>query len=154
MNDITTALKTAGVKLPSQMKRVWTYIKDHPNSTRDTLIKALKLPSGGVSSLLSQMVNRKMVNRKKERRICTRAGVSKPLTVWVYHTDLVAYEVLPAFEKITGKKKVTLAPESVIHLTPKEPAPALLTTWNIPDMKLSDARDLYLELKKYFGGAL
>ena len=151
MNDITIALKTAGVKLPSQMKRIWTYIKDHPNTTRDTLGKALNLPAGNISSLLTQMLNRKMITRTEDSRRIMRSGISKFETVWVYNTDMGEYEILPVCKK--KAEPARSAPGPVLHVTPP-PVPALLTTRNIPDMKLSDARDLYLELKKYFGGEL
>lgn len=155
MNDIAEALKTAGVKIPSQMKRIWVYIKDHPNVSKETLSKALKLKPGNVSSLLTQMVSRNMINRRQDERMTTWKNISKKRLLWVYYTDMIEYHILPVFKihkpaapVAQFNKTLHTTCASAVEVTPVTPTPKRLT---VGDMKLSEARALYLELKEYFG---
>ena len=43
MNDMTTALKAAGVKVPSIKQRIHAFLVAHPNSTADRIADNLKL---------------------------------------------------------------------------------------------------------------
>ena len=59
MNSITQAMQTAGVRTPTQLHRIWTWVQDHQPQSAKQIALALKLPQA--SSMLSQMEQRGMV---------------------------------------------------------------------------------------------
>lgn len=63
MNDITQALQKAGVKLPSQNQRIWTYLKDFgPHTVRD-IAGETKIAEATVQAAITVMVKRKMLEK-------------------------------------------------------------------------------------------
>lgn len=172
MPDIQTALKTALEKspiMPTQIQRIWTYVKDHPGRTSRRIAAEIKIPINSISSLLSQMVNRDMVYSSQEMRL----GKS----VKVYHVvgRMTQFELLPRKKK--GKVKVKAAaavqavkpvqPLPIVHFVPaelpkavaKEPDQVLCSkcqgkSWtkaSVDSMTVAEARDLYETLDKLFG---
>ena len=63
MNDITQALQKAGVKIPSQNQRIWTYLKDFgPHTVRDIAAET-KIAEASVQSAITVMVKGKMLEK-------------------------------------------------------------------------------------------
>lgn len=63
MNDITQALQQAGVKLPSQNQRIWTWLKDNGPHRVVDVTSELKLPQPSVQAAITVMVRRKMLEK-------------------------------------------------------------------------------------------
>ncbi len=66
MNAMTQALKTAGVKTPSQYQRIWQWLKDNgPNSVK-TLASELKIADTSVAAAITDMKRRGMVDSRPQ----------------------------------------------------------------------------------------
>lgn len=70
MNDMTTALTKAGVKLPPQKQRIWTYLKDFGPGDVKKIAAVTKIGYGTVQAALTDMQKRKMVEKieRKDHR--------------------------------------------------------------------------------------
>ena len=55
MNDMTTALKAAGVKLPSLKRRIWNYLKEHPTVPASRVAEEMLQPLPNIQKTLSIM---------------------------------------------------------------------------------------------------
>lgn len=55
MNQMSEALANAGVQLPAASKRVWLWLRDHPNKAAGEITAATKIASGTVSSSLNRL---------------------------------------------------------------------------------------------------
>lgn len=146
MNDMTHALKTAGVALPSQSSRLWQWIKDHPRTTATNATKALGLTMSAGSSLASQMEARGMLTSTSE--------YSKPAKRFVKYYTAVGqtYEPKP-WPKSKKKTKPVAATPHVVHAPhPGDtPLPTVSKVDTIVDgLTVRDARELYLKLKEMF----
>jgi len=49
MNDITSAMQKAGIKLPHPRERMWTYIRDNPGTTHIKVRSGLRLSESAAS---------------------------------------------------------------------------------------------------------
>lgn len=68
MNQIHAALQKSGVPLPTVGKRIWLWLKDHPEKTSGEIATALKLEKNNISSIISQLEKRGVFKKKKEIR--------------------------------------------------------------------------------------
>jgi len=149
MNAITSALQTAGVKLPPANKRIWLWLHDHPGKTSKEVAAALGMTHANASSTLGTMVKRKMVRGTQQQH--PFRGINE----WHYETCLKKFELLPIPK---GKAPPPAAPTPAIlpapapTRTPLEaiPAPLLKT---LEQYKLSELRLIRDGLNFLFGDA-
>ena len=136
MNDISTALKTAGVKLPPLRRRVWNWLHDHPNHNSRQVATAIHAKYSEVATQVSDMVNRGML--KSEQTYTNHRR--NPM---VYRTTIKDYELLPKSKASGAKWEPSCAVQAVSQ--------AVKPKTDVGSLKLSEARELYRELKEYFG---
>ena len=161
MTDLHIALKAAGVKLPSQLERIWVWLKDHqPQSARQIEI-TLKIPQA--SSILSQMETRRMVSSVKE------LDRSSGFTTKRFSVVGRTYELLPKPKKTPFKAAAPAAP--VINILDLKPGPIMQAPqivsidtrapWQIftpaapldlDALTIAEARALYIRLASMFKG--
>lgn len=160
MNQISSALAQAGVKLPPLLRRVWQLLHDQksPRSAK-VLASILNLPQSHVSSALNKLESRGMVAiARHELTRCKgpRGAVSNRL-VAQYEAVGHEYELLPVLPTI----KLTQPPQPVVDIEQRflrqqpdieqrflRPQPA---TIDIEKMTLGEAHVLYKQLKEFFG---
>jgi hypothetical protein len=152
MNAIAMAMKDAGVVIPPLIKRVWLWIKDHPESTYKEVANALGEKPNNVSSTLGILVLRGMANNKKH---LNRNGVYTNY----YSAVGYAYELLPLPKKI--KQELPEATVATSYVVPKVTTTPLVGTYDsIPkpfnpeeftdNLTMSQARSVYTYLKGMF----
>lgn len=149
--QLQQALSAAGLAIPLN-RRVWTWLKDHPEKSSRDIGVALNVTPGDTSAVLANMYHRGMVSRY-ERPTRNRVG-SK--TEYCYSALGKTFELLPLPK--TPKPSTTPPMVPMITVPPATPgytvpvemlnAPKI----NIDNMKLSEARALYDQLKQVFGG--
>ena len=155
MNDIKEAIKTAlnkweGDEHPKPTlfkptnnvsRETFNYIKAHPNSTTQTL--TLELAKRGfkptsTSTLVAQMVRQRMVSRDDQGRLRVLISEYQPLSKALQHKT-------PSLAKWKYTKHAPSA--GIAALQPQAKGASLLDT-----LSVVQARALYDELKKIFGG--
>ena len=139
MNDITAALKTAGVKLPPLRRRVWNWLHDHPNHNSREVATAIHAKYSEVATQVSDMVNRGML--KSEQTYTNHRR--NPM---IYRTAIKDYELLPK-GKVSGAKWEPTPFTPVVDPFSKLPKPKI----DVHALPLREARELYAALKEYFG---
>lgn len=93
MNAMTQALKTAGVKTPSQYQRIWQWLKDNgPNSVK-TLASELNIPRPSATAAMQDLKQRGMVIAKPQVDVR-----GKRVAAW-YEAVGREYELLPLPKK-------------------------------------------------------
>lgn len=169
--NMEDALKKAGIRTPTQFERVWRWLKDHQGKTSSEVAVGTKLDSPGlVSTILSQMENRKMIYSALEYRRHTKGAKRNHIKCWYTVVSLKEYVLLPKTKKIT----VPRTPATVLPSTPEvlkmevEPkVPTNSLAWpntdlnilsvekerriNIESLSVKEAYDLYQQLLRYFG---
>ena len=65
MNALTQALKTAGIKTPSQNQRIWQWLKDNGMNTVDAVSKALGIQKQSAQAAMHDLLMRGMVEKHK-----------------------------------------------------------------------------------------
>ena len=139
MNQISSALAAAGVKLPSAQQRIWNYVKDHPDVTARRVQQ--ELPVASVSSLMSQMVDRGLLRaEKKPLRLFSGKG---------YIVKRVAhfYALGESYDPKSARKPANLpttvcAPAQVGHRQ---------ATSVVDGLTVAQARELWQILDRMFG---
>lgn len=99
--------KSGKLKLPSQMEQVWRWVKNNPHRTVQEAAKATHVKETNTSSLLTQMMSRGMVTRRRGSRF----GKG----VWEYEALGLTYELLP---KKSGVKDTPAAAPAEAPTTP------------------------------------
>lgn len=150
MNTMTHALQTAGIKTLSQIQLTWTWLKDHPNKTAREVETALKF--SGTSSTLAQLRKRGMVTCKPEQ------DARNPMPVNRYTAVGTEYELKPMPKKVKPVKPSQFTnaaglPIAASSAVPVAPVPAAPADFNLDTMTIADARKLYKQLHRMFGGA-
>lgn len=157
MNQITEAFMKAGVKAPSVKERLWQHIRANQGHTAHQIAKVLRsIPSSTIASQLSDMERRGMVF-VKGAKAATTWGRS---TVKAYHSDMTTYELLPVLAQFRRDKPAALikapvatTPAPTPSAAPQAPAAApAAPQFNLEALTLAEARALYLQLHKMFGG--
>ena len=148
MNQMTMALVQSGVATPTLSKRLWLWIKDHPGVLSSDLKAVFKTESPtSIMSTLQTLKLRKMVEVKEDHvRI---PGTQRVVMAHRFHAIGKEYELLPLPFKTPKKQAAAL----VTPPTAASPVPAPAVKPNIVDsMTVKEARAVYLELHKLFGG--
>ena len=65
MNALTQALKTAGIKTPSNNQRIWQWLKDNGMHTVDAVSKALGIQKQAAQAAMHDLLVRGMVAKHK-----------------------------------------------------------------------------------------
>jgi hypothetical protein len=112
MTNMEQAMKKAGVKLPL-MHRAWLMVKDHPGATSPRIAQLLKAKEANVSSTMSQLRRRKMVDFKMET-VKGRMGIgtgTREIYTYSVPARMKEYELLPlAVPRAKKLAPVTSAP--------------------------------------------
>lgn len=146
MNSIIQAMQTAGVRLPSQTHRIWTWVQDHQPQSAKQIALALKLPQA--SSLLSQMEQRGMVTSTPHH------DRSSGLTIKMFRVVGKEYEMLPLpFKPAVAKPtaQVIVADFKPVAAPSTAPSP---TAFDLDVLTIAEARDLYKRLARMFKGEI
>ena len=151
MNQISSALAQAGVKLPPLTQRIWQLLHDSklPRSAA-CLASMLHVPRGNVSSAVNSMYSRGMVAlaRHELTRIKGPRGTSIKRLVAQWAAVGQEYELLRALP--TTKVERAANPYLVNAKSPEHSTPQPATI-DIEKMTLSEAHTLYKQLQKFFG---
>jgi len=164
MNAMTSALAAAGVKLPSQMERVWRMLKDNPNRTAKAVAAQTGIPLTSVSSICSKMELRGMM-RHTERQEVSRGknGLSYGRTVYYFTPIGDEFELLPMPPK-PKKDPVTPSAARLFSQMRAEvdampvaapipaPVPRPAPKYDVESMTISEARTMWNHLNQFFGG--
>lgn len=161
---LTTALTGTGLKPKTQTERIWNWLKDHPDQPTKRIQLELKLTKNSVSSLLSQMVKRKMLSVKQ---VTDRLGTR---SVFRVSEKMREFELLPkpkatetnrqieVSQPVCAKKAETApnaTPNTVVELPvqmhcAEEQLPQSSTEL-VDSLTVAKARELYNILHKLFG---
>lgn len=146
MTNLNGALKNARLAIPLN-RRIWNFLADNPAHSSVEIAAALSVPRGNVSSCLSDMEKRTMLDRTKEstsRRHGTRGMASYR---YIINPRMRGqFEILP---RVNGRE-----PDPVmvadIHPTPPPPRSSI-----IDSLSAREALAAYHALRTMFkrGGA-
>ena len=139
---MTQAFQAAGVKQKPLIERVWTYIKDHPDS-KLSAVSAIYGPTA--AQAVSTLYVRKMLTRKN---VPQRTKDGRIRGLFEYRAAMATYELLPL-----PLKTKPVASEIVTHkpLTELKPASSATTLdAYIDGLTVAEARALYQKLKNIF----
>lgn len=142
MNQMTQAFQAAGVKQKPLMERVWTHIKDHPDS-KLSAVTTIYGPTA--AQAVNTLYTRKMLTRKG---VPQRAKDGRIREIFEYRAAMETYELLPL-----PLKTKTVAREIVTQKPPTELKPASSATTldaYIDGLTVAEARALYQKLKNIF----
>jgi DNA-binding transcriptional ArsR family regulator len=150
MNQISSALAQAGVKLPSLLQRVWQILHDSkvPRSGK-VLASMLNLPQAHVSSALNKLYSRGMVAiARHELTHCKGPrGSTRKALVAQYAALGTEYELLPVLPTTKVEPQPQLAADIEQRFLRPSPQPA---TIDIEKMTLAEAHALYKRLQEFF----
>ena len=109
MNAMTQAMSTAGIKMPPLNKRVWLWIKDHPEKTYTDIASALNVAPSTVASALTDLTARGMLTIYQDRS--RKAGIGgMQYMVRRYSVKYKEFELLPRLNTVKKVKAVQPAP--------------------------------------------
>ena len=165
MNQISSALAQAGVKLPPLLQRVWQLLHDQkmPRSGK-VLASMLNLPQAYVSSALNKLESRGMVAiARHELTRCKgpRGSVTNRL-VAQYEAIGQEYELLPVLPTIKLTQQTQPAVDIEQRFLRRQTQPVVdieqrflrqqtQPAVDIEKMTLAEAHALYKRLQEFFG---
>ena len=145
MTNMEQALAAAGVKIPSQKQRIWTWLKDNgPHSVKDLYVE-LKIGEATVQAAVTGLIKRKML------RMIPRTDFKGMRMHNHYEALGRAYELLPlplkrgAAGRAVANNKHPIPPEVVELVTPAFSPETLLANCTLAEM-----RQVYNFLKGMF----
>ena len=158
-NQMTQALRQAGIKTPTILQQLWSIIKEQPGSTyREIKGRASHLNPSSIASQLNELEKRSMAySRPADIRYPNRKA---------YFTDMERYELLPNPNSIKEKKiraalldsvlqaeaaKVDAEASTISHMLAKAAVPSQDWAAYVDTLTVSEARALYQHLHKMFG---
>lgn len=142
MNIIKDALNTAGIKLPIK-RRVWNWLRDHPNKTAREVATALNEKINIVQTELRDMSMRKMVKGSITLHKPYRGTGRK--SVYEYTVTTNEYELLP-YATLNAPSQSTV--NVVKYERPAEPVNGEI---DVDSLSIAEARRIYDRLKEIFG---
>ena len=84
-NQIVNTLREVGAELPSLKRRVWNYLKEHPNVCYTTVASGLNAPKAHVASALQVLARNNLVYvTEQPKKIFTRNGVAQVRQIKYY----------------------------------------------------------------------
>ena len=144
MNQISSALAQAGVKLPPLTQRIWQLLHDSKLPRSATcLASMLNVPRGNVSSTINTMYSRGMVAlaRHELTRVKGPRGTNSNRLVAQWAAVGQEYELLPVLPTTKAKPDVEQQPVQTVDKLELD----------IEKMPLSKAFALYKRLQEFFG---
>jgi len=151
MTTMNLAIKNA-LLLPPLNKRIWLWLKDHPNKTAREIELAIgETRPGHVSNAVSDLHSRGMLSACAVNQSVyphgrkTNRGRS---FVNVYTALGSEFELLP---RPKTPSKVIAKHTANTPVPPTQEKPVEKFAINIENMTLNEARTLYLKLKEFFG---
>lgn len=100
MNAMTNAMRTAGMKTPTVMYRIWNWLKDHPEKTAEDITKALG-STYPLNTQITDMYRRGMLTVYKDKSPHNN-GLGFRNTVFRYSVvNVREYVLLPTPKKKT-----------------------------------------------------
>ena len=154
MNQITQALANAGVKLPPVKYRIWNWLRDHPEKTVTDIEKGLglayppaqalvEMERGGVLKVYSDM-SKKTGPHGMIYKIRRYSVVDKLNYV---DTPASSLKKPKATAKVTSYPIAQPEPPKAV---PVPTAPQVVTTSNLDNLTIGEARAIYMRLKEMF----
>ena len=134
MTKIVEQLKKSGLAV-SVNKRVWMYLKDHPNKSAKDIALALNVQQAQVYVAVNFMSSRKMLTSYIELE---KRGVGRR-SIKVYQAVGDRYEMLPP------------PVQKIQEVTVIMPEPVKQIEVNIDTLTVKEAKALYDKLKEIFG---
>ena len=144
MNQISSALAQAGVKLPPLTRRVWQVLHDSKIPRSATCVASmLHVPSGNVSSAINSMYSRGMIAlaRHELTRVNGPHGSTKNRLIAQWAAVGQEYELLPVLPTTKAKPDVEQQPVQTVDELELD----------IKKMTLAQAHTLYKQLREFFG---
>lgn len=147
MNDITTALATAGVKLPTKLERTWNLLKEEGPKDYRQVQRALNIPEGSASSTLNDLVMRDMATMS---RPLMPAGRGKARAV--YTAKGRVYALLPRKTSVHAQKVAAVKQAALVTPAAAEPLPPkeFNAQEHVDALTLKQAKAVYEALKEVF----
>ena len=149
MTEIQMALKKAGIKMTSS-KRIWLWLKDHPNHISSQVSTALHINLSTVGSILSNLESRNMVS--VATRLNLRAGRKNVKEYCAKGRD---YELLPIHKKATTAIAILPSSDGVIKpgFAPKFDAEKIRMDL-LPIQPMTDIAEVFtFGAQKYFANS-
>lgn len=138
MTTLPKALKEAGVSIPVN-RRIWQWLKDQGSHTSSEITKGLNITASSTSSILSQMVERKMVSADKKHSEHSGRSVT-------YYTAIgKSFVLLPSPKKQPERKNEVVVAGPVEVLPKKSKVEEILDS-----LSVVDAFELYKRLDVMF----
>ena len=145
----------------TEMQIIWEYLHAFPNKTSAELADAINSKQGNVSSNLTQMVRRNMVERKHRTWINedARQQTSYEYAAIGNKYTLKPVTLVPAHPRKSPTPKAAPMVQQELQWSNVPPpaqtatlTPYGLDTLDIDSLTVKQARDLYNKLGAFFGG--
>ena len=152
MNQISSALAQAGVKLPSLMRRVWQVLHDSKMPRSATCVaNILHEPRNSVASAVNSMHSRGMVAlaRHELTRVKGPHNSTKNRLIAQWAAVGQEYELLPV-SPTTKAEPIAKADVEQRFFRPAPPWAAEQFELDIEKMTLAQAHTLYKRLREFF----
>lgn len=151
-NQIVEAMREAKVKLPPLKRRVWDYLKEHPNVCYNTVASGLNVPKAHVASALQMLSRNNLVYvTEQPKRIFTSAGVAQVRQVRYYRARGESYNTyLPAEVKIEPYPPQAPEPKVELRKDPGSSVPEFDFRKFVTQLSPYQAREFYNALKEIF----
>ena len=138
---LTKALDAVPGKGWNLDQKIHHYLKDHPNKTNEEIAKALGSNSHSTYVCLNRALKAGLLRRRKGSRF-TKG-------VWEYEVVFKEFQQPPYHNSKKKQPKLADSPE-ITHVA--EAAQPKTSKFDIDSLTLGEARNLYNELHKMFGG--
>jgi hypothetical protein len=152
MTTMAHAFKKVNMAVPNN-RRIWQWLKDHQTGdtgyTYSQVSKALNIKESSSSSLICDMVKRRMMEARRER---APKGASRTMTTY-YRALGGEYELLPLplakLATLPQPLPPAVEPEPGRWL-PSPPQKVTADKFDLDNLTIGEARTLYLKLKEMF----
>lgn len=146
-NQIVNALRASGAELPSLKRRVWNYLKEHPNVCYTTVASGLNAPKTHVASALQVLARNNLVYvTEQPKKIFTRNGVAQVRQIKYYQARGDSYHThLPS-----EPARKTSTPALDLRKDPTANVPEFDFRKFVKQLTPYQARELYNALKEIF----
>ena len=151
MTAMETALRTAGVPVPSKMQRLWQWVKDHPGKTTRDVAAATGINHDVASISMRNMAKRGSMRNELTVEFSPKAGHDVRVARFYALGDTYATWG-PGAKTVAKKHKA--APTPPVMLVPPAPAlsPVEAALATVMQMKVADVLELRKRLDKLLGG--
>ena len=151
-NQIVNALREAKVELPPLKRRVWNYLKEHPNCCYNTIAAGLNAPKSHVASALQVVARNNLVYiTEQPKRIFANNGVIRVRQVKYYRARGESYNTyLPAEVKIEPYPPQVAEPTVELRKDTGSSVPEFDFRKFVTQLSPYQAREFYNALKEIF----